>query len=226
MPRSKYTAKEKYNILSKYQKGILSSSQISTKYNIHRSRIHEWKRLFNSYGIEGLQESKTYIRYSRETKYNAVQDYINGIGSLRDICIRYHIADAGSLRKWINKHNSHIELKSTEKRLGKYMTKGRITSYLERLEITHYCIANDQNYKEAVAKFNVSYQQVYTWVRRYKANGKEGLQDNRGKRKAIETLTPEEKLKLKIKRLEVENNKLQAENYLLKKLEEIERRRF
>jgi len=106
------------------------------------------------------------------------------------------------------------------------MTKGRITSYLERLEITHYCIANDQNYKEAVAKFNVSYQQVYTWVRRYKANGKEGLQDNRGKRKAIETLTPEEKLKLKIKRLEVENNKLQAENYLLKKLEEIERRRF
>jgi len=226
MPRSKFTAEEKYNILSKYKKGILSASQISEKYNIHRSRIYEWKRLFDIYGFKGLQESKTWIRYSKETKYNAVQDYINGVGSLKDICISYHIADTKSLRAWINKYNSHIELKSTGKRLEKNMTTARATSYLERIEITQYCIANDQNYKKTADKFNVSYQQVYTWVRRYKANGEKGLQDKRGKRKAIETLTPEEKLELKIKQLEAENNKLQAENYLLKKLEEIERRRF
>ncbi len=38
-------------------------------------------------------------------------------------------------------------------------------------------------------------------------------------------LTPEEKIKLEMKKLERENERLRAENAFLKKLEEIERRR-
>jgi len=58
MPRSKYTAEEKYNILSKYQKGILSSSQISTKYNIHRSRSMSGKDFLTPTALKDYKNLK------------------------------------------------------------------------------------------------------------------------------------------------------------------------
>ena len=65
------------------------------------------------------------------------------------------------------------------------MTKGRKTTYNERVEIVAFCIENNYNYQLTSDKYKVSYQQVYTWVRKYKANGYESLRDNRGKRKNI-----------------------------------------
>ncbi|MET3559329.1 transposase [Streptococcus rupicaprae] len=76
-----------------------------------------------------------------------------------------------------------------------------------------------------MAKYNVSYQQVYSWVRKFEKDGSQGLLDRRGK--GLETkpnLTPEEELQLKIKQLEERNRYLEMENGLLKKLEEIRRR--
>ncbi|RFA31825.1 hypothetical protein CAI16_19725 [Virgibacillus dokdonensis] len=99
------------------------------------------------------------------------------------------------------------------------MTKGRKTTLQERIEIVQYTIANERNYHEAAKKYNVSYQQVYSWLRKYEKDGKQGLQDRRGK--TLETkasFTEEEKLQLRIKELEHRNQYLEAENGLLKKL--------
>ena len=48
------------------------------------------------------------------------------------------------------------------------MTKGRKTPYNERVEIVAFCIENNDNYQLTSDKYKVSYQQVYTWVRKYK----------------------------------------------------------
>lgn len=63
------------------------------------------------------------------------------------------------------------------------------------------------------------------WVRKYEADGWDALKDRRGRCKSVEELTPEEKMKLEIQRIEKENERLRAENAFLNKLEEIERRR-
>ncbi|PKG21520.1 hypothetical protein, partial [Niallia nealsonii] len=55
--------------------------------------------------------------------------------------------------------------------------------------------------------------------------GDEALKDQRGRKKEEVELTLEEKVRLEMKRLERENERLRAENLFLKKLEEIERRR-
>lgn len=55
------------------------------------------------------------------------------------------------------------------------MPKGRKTSKEERVEIVKYCINNERNYKEAADKYKVSYNQVYTWVKKYDSNGDAGL---------------------------------------------------
>ena len=71
----------------------------------------------------------------------------------------------------------------------------------------------------------MSYQQVYQWVRKFEEHGEQGLADRRGRTKPAEERTPEDELRLKIQQMERENERLRAENLLLKKLEEIERRR-
>ncbi|WP_432407916.1 transposase [Wukongibacter sp. M2B1] len=105
------------------------------------------------------------------------------------------------------------------------MTKGRKTTLDERIEIIEYCIDNECNYAKTAEKFQVSYQQVYTWTKKYKKSGIEGLQDRRGKGKTESELTEIEKLRAQNKLLQAENRKQQMEIDFLKKLEEIERRR-
>mgnify|MGYP001770227406 FL=1 len=57
-------------------------------------------------------------------------------------------------------------------------------------------------------------------------NGSESLQERRGRKKSLEEMTLEEKLKIKIKELEAKNEHLEMENAYLKKLKELERRGF
>jgi transposase-like protein len=106
------------------------------------------------------------------------------------------------------------------------MTKGRKTTYDERVEIVKYCVEHEYKYNDAAQKYQVSYQQVYTWMEKYKHDGVEGLEDRRGKRKEEDEMSELEKLKAKNKLLEAENRQKQMEIDFLKKLNEIEGRRY
>ena len=187
--------------------------------------IYKWVYRYEKYGIEGLKESTTWRRYSKELKLNAVKDYLSGNYSLRDVIRKYEISSDSVLRQWINKYNGHRELKDTGKRRLSSMTKGRKTTWKERIEIVQDALANGKNYRETAEKHKVSYQQVYQWVRKYEEGGWDALKDRRGRTKSEEELTSEEKMKIEIRRIEKENERLRAENAFLKKLEEIERRR-
>ena len=105
------------------------------------------------------------------------------------------------------------------------MTKARITTYDERVEIVKYCIENQKNYAGTSQKYKISYQQVYLWTNKYEKNGVEALQDKRGYRKSENELSEIEKLKAQNKLLEAVNRRKQMEIDLLKKLDEIERKR-
>lgn len=51
----------------------------------------------------------------------------------------------------------------------------RKTTIEERMEIVKYCIGHNRNYKDTADLFDVSYSQVYSWVKKYDANGEAGL---------------------------------------------------
>jgi len=158
-------------------------------------------------------------------KISAVEEYLSGNGSLWDISMKYGLRSNSQLRKWIMKYNSHEEIKSSGSGGNQIMTKGRNTALEERIEIVKYCIENGNNYNETAIKYQVSYQQVRNWVMKFEELGIDGLIDRRGKRKSEEQLTEVEKLKSQMKLLEAKNKRLEMENDLLKKLEEIERGR-
>ncbi|MDT2288829.1 hypothetical protein P7H17_26115 [Paenibacillus larvae] len=61
---------------------------------------------------------------------------------------------------------------------------------------------------------------------KYLTSGVDALQDRRGKRKSEDEMSEVEKLRARNKLLQAENRRKQMEIDLLKKLDEIERRRF
>ena len=105
------------------------------------------------------------------------------------------------------------------------MTKGRKTTFDERVEIVQYCIAHDHNYAETSEKYQVSYQQARNYTVKYESGGVESLKDNRGKRKNPDEMSELERLSAEVKILRAEKERAEMEASFLKKLEEIERRR-
>ena len=164
-------------------------------------------------------------KYRAELKLQAVQDYLAGKGSLRKICKKYGIPDHKMLRQWISCYNGHKDFKERSGARGEiYMTKGRKTTQEERPQIVAFCIEHGKDYGLTVETYKVSYQQIYSWVRKYNERGAEGLEDKRGKHKPESQMTELEKLRAKNRMLEARNKRLETENAVLKKLEEIEGR--
>ena len=99
----------------------------------------------------------------------------------------------------------------------------RKTTLEERKEIVDYCINHDYNYKNTAEKFDVSYSQVYSWVKKYDTNGTDGLMDRRGHHKTDDEVDELEHLRrenLRLKR-QLEEKDMIVE--LLKKVKEFER---
>jgi transposase len=225
MVKRAFSAEEKYELIVAYENRQTSARHFFRQNNIAQDTINKWIYLFQTYGMDGLEESSGWKRYSTEVKTAAVLDYLSGNYSQNEIIRKYEISSRSVLKKWIRIYNDHRELKQT-KRMDNSMIKGRSTTLEERLEIVKYCLQNGKNYRQASEYFQISYNQVYQWFKKYEKEGEDGLKDKRGQRKAELELTPEEKIQREMKRLERENERLRAENVFLKKLEEIERRRL
>lgn len=223
--RSFYSPEEKYQIISEVMDGRRSVNSIAKKHSLSWEAINDWIRKYNDGGLEELKESKTWKRYDNTLKQEAVLAVINKKMSIFKATMFFQISSISVLRGWISRYTSGETLKSTSKgSVPKTMTKGRKTTYQERIEIAQYTIANELNYAQAIEKYDVSYQQVYSWVKKYQQHGEEALKDNRGRNRSNEFLTEEERLKLRVKELEARNRHLEMENDLAKKLQEIQRR--
>lgn len=223
--KSKYTGEEKYDILIEYKNSNLTISQISAKYNIAKATFKRWRDKYNRNGIEGLKNNRNNSFYSKEFKEKVISDFLTGNYSKKGLVSKYNLSSDSLVHDWLKIYNSHRRLKSSGKGMKKSMTKGRKTTWKERIDIVLFCLKNNFDYTKAAEKYEVSYQQVYLWVKKYKANGVEALKDRRGRKKTEEELTEQDKLKIKMKEIEAENERLKAENAFLKKLEELERRR-
>lgn len=99
----------------------------------------------------------------------------------------------------------------------------RKTTIEERKEIVQHCINHKRNYKITASLYDVSYSQVYSWVKKYDANGDEALTDKRGRHKTDDEVDELECLRrenMRLKRQLEEKNMLTE---LLKKVKEFER---
>ena len=225
MYKGKIGTEEKIKAVEAYERGEMSFGEVITVYKICASTFQSWIRNYKAFGREGLMPKGKQKAYPKELKIAAVREYLGGGGSQADICRKYKIYSRRQLRNWIKQYNGHKEIRSSRGQGSEiYMTSGRKTTFEERVEIVSYCIEQGNDYAAAIEKYGVSYQQIYSWVRKYQEKGAEGLRDKRGKRKPESEMTELEKLRAENRMLAARNKRLELENIVLKKLEEIERR--
>ena len=161
-------------------------------------------------------------KYSKEMKLQAVKDYMNGEGSYETLKEKYKLRSSTQLKNWVMWYNGHKEFKERSYAKGEiYMTKGRKTTQEERAEIVAFCIEHGKDYGLTVETFKVSYQQIYTWVKKYEEKGVNGLTDRRGKAKPENELTEEDRLRQENKILQAKIKDQEMEIALLKKLREL-----
>mgnify|MGYP000829745829 CR=1 FL=1 len=82
---------------------------------------------------------------------------------------------------------------------------------------------HNRNYKETASAYDVSYNQVYSWVKKYDALGEEGLTDKRGCHKTDEEVDELERLRRENVRLKKQLKEKDMLTELLKKVQEFER---
>jgi transposase-like protein len=131
-----------------------------------------------------------------------VEEYLRGGIGLKPLAIKHKIPSHREILRWIKMYNGHEgNLKAYKANGGITMTKGRKTTFEERIEIVEDCLKNGENYNATALKFNVSYNQIYSWVSKYNKHGVAALKDNRGKGKSLEDMD-------KVESLEAENKLL------------------
>ena len=223
--KAKYTVEQKVRAAERYLRGEAGAAEIAAEMGMPvngERQVREWAAVYRENGIEGFHLKDGNRSYTAEEKQEAVEDYLQGKGSLLEISRKYRIPSESTLRRWIKVYNSNKELREYDPKPEVYVAMRKKTTKEERQEIVAYCLKQGKNYKDTAAKYEVSYSQVYQWVKSYEMCGETGLEDRRGKRKSDDEVDELERLRRENLRLKAELEKSRRLNLLLKKVKEFE----
>lgn len=223
--RKKVNAETKLNAVLEYLNGNSGRQAVANKYGVSKGAFEKWEVKYKALGNSAFIKTRTNKHYTKEFKSLVVQEYLNDNLSYTELAIKYKIPSIETVRQWVLKYNSHETLNSYKSGGYPIMTKGRKTSFEERVAIVEYCIAHQHNYNETAQQFKISYQQARSYTIKYETGGVEALNDNRGKRKQLDEMNELERLRAENKILKAEKQRAEMEASFLKKLEEIERGR-
>lgn len=181
---SRYTTEQKIQACEDYLSGARSVSQICIDLGMSSKNgmtIYKWVDKYKIWGSDAFISLTKNKFCTKEFKMQAVEEYISGMSSVREIVAKYNIGSKSMSERWILLYNANRELKDYNPEQEICMAGARRkTTIEERGEIVKYCIEHNRNYKETADICDVSYSQVYSWVKKYDANGEEALTDKRG----------------------------------------------
>lgn len=212
------------NEIIKYGKTVTT---VARENNMNRGTLSDWLRKYKKSGPEALQPYRKHYHYTYQEKVAAVERVVLDGHSIQGTIKEFNISSKAVLKAWIKNYTNQKELKTTGSRLSGMKSKksSKQTSIQERLAIVQYTIANNCDYQLAIQKYGVSYQQIYTWAKKYNSKGIQGLQDSRGRNQLSDELSEIDLLKLEVKRLKERNEFLEMEIDIEKKLQELKQNR-
>lgn len=230
MYKQKFPAEIKIRIVESILDGKTTQGKAADMLGVNKATIQGWIHVYQTFGPAGFAAGKTAQIFTEKEKKAAVEEYLQGKGSLADISRKHRIRTKCTLLKWVEQYNNHIEFREPgthgEHRSEVYMRTGRATTQKERIEMVSYCIEHGTDYALVVEKYGVSYSQIYSWVKKFKESGVQGLEDRRGKKRLVSEMSEVEQLRAENRLLKKQAERLELENIVLKKRKELERGRF
>ena len=166
---SSYSTTEKLKLLSSDQDSNYNLEVFADYHGVRTANLTKWIKQFLLAGLAGLIRPKHNQKYAFKTKIAAVKDYqVNGL-SRQEVLAKYEIRNISQLNQWIIQYNSDkLTVAYAARKRVKEM--GRKVSFDEKKQIVQWTIEHQNNYQEAANKYDVSYQRVYSWVRKYSQN--------------------------------------------------------
>src|SRR5699024_807301 len=218
----KYTEPELLQFIELYLDGN-SHQTLVEKYNLKLSRkpFMNYVKKYQLHGMKGIEYQKNNRRYTKEFKLQVVSEYLEDGYGTNYLANKYNIPAHTTVKNWINHYTKGKENKTYSPKSEVYTVSGVKKTYEEKLEIVEDYIENHLTYGEAAEKHEVNYNNVYSWVNKYKEFGPKGLEDNRGRGKPSELQTKDERLKAEVEALKARNKWLEMENDALKKRRKI-----
>ena len=104
--KSKIEPVEKVKIVERYLAGEIGIRQAGKELGVDHHSIRNWISIYQYDGPTGLLNQPKNKSYSKDLKISAINDYLNGEGSLQDICTKYGIRSHRQLcRRVMSGHN-------------------------------------------------------------------------------------------------------------------------
>ena len=218
--RKRLSFKEKLKACEYYENGNGSLKSTAKEFGISESGFRLLYKKYKEFGPEALKMQTKHQTYTNEFKEKIVDAYNNDEGSYAELARKYGIRNYTLIAQWVLGYNGSN--KSTYSGAGGVTIMARKTTLEERIKIIGYLIDNGIDYNKTSTHFKVSYQQVYTWYKKYSEFGVDGLVDNRGRKKKDHELSEIELLKRENERLRRELELSKAAKIVLKKKREFE----
>ena len=178
MPQTpKLSPQQKLIIVEKILAGETSRQAAAKSVGVSVTAVRQWLRIYEAEGPSGLAPRTTSRHLSAEEKKAAVAAYLEGEGSLFDICKKYGIRSTQNLQKMVETVQAGGTLRGYH---GASRHKGTTyTTAADREKIVRECLQNDCDYGAAALQYNVDYKALVRWVGQYRAGGAAALHDAR-----------------------------------------------
>lgn len=223
MAKRKHSVEWMIDRVNEYLSGMGSYDSIAHANDIAQATLIRWVAAYRNYGADAFTKGAGNKRYSKEFKTSCVDTVIKGELSVNGCVAKFGISSESVLRRWISEYNANRELKDYDPKREVYMAEARRkTTIKERKEIVKYCIEHNRDYKGTASLYDVSYTQVYSWVRKYDADGEDALVDRRGHHKTDDEVDELERLRRENLRLKRQLQERDMTVELLKKVRELE----
>ena len=222
---SKHTIEELVRYIELYLDDGRSYRELRENHGLLLSQTNFRQKVlrYQTHSLKGIETRSRNNNYSNSFKNSVVMEHLNDGIPITQLARKYNIPASETVRNWLIKYTKGEENRSYSPLPEVYTMKARKTTQEEKIEIVKDYLTNGMSYKDAAKKYRVSYNNVYSWVQKYKIHGPAGLVDGRGRGKPSSIQTEEEKIRAEIAALKARNEYLETENAALKKLEEVER---
>lgn len=222
---NKHSAVELERYIELYLENGMSYKKLRDEHGLLLSESSFGQKVlrYQTHGLKGIQSKSRNNRYNQEFKLSVVEEHLSEGVPIKQLARKYNIPAHETVRSWLIKYTEGEKIRSYSPKPEVYTMSSRKTTQEEKIEIVKDCLANGLAYKETAEKYQVSYNNIYSWIRKYKEHGPDGLVDGRGRGKPSSIQTEAERIQAENAALRARNEYLETENAALKKLEEMER---
>ena len=137
--KTKATADEKLRIVQLCESGELSQGAAAKQLGVSQTSVYQWVCQYRERGPSCFNALKRNQSYSPELKFQAVQAYLTGQGSLQVIASRYGLRSKSQLQRWIRMYNEGRNF-GQGRSGGSRMTTSRKITREERVAIVKDCL--------------------------------------------------------------------------------------